>query len=145
MVWLFSYIKDAFKRCEDAACRDEHDPSLVASATGTTLPPTRSELGRAGWLYLHSLAANFPDNPTELDSLRVKAWCYSFAELYPCHICKDGLVEIYKRIPPVTDNRRQFLLWTHDLHNAVNRDLSYPVFNATYEDLLRKYGPGGNV
>ncbi|GFE55030.1 Erv1 Alr family protein [Babesia ovis] len=134
-----SNVEDVYKRCKDAACRDEHDPSTVANRGNRALPPTRSELGRAGWLYLHSMAANFPDKPTELDSLKAKAWCYSFAELYPCHICKEGLAEIYHHLPPVTNTRKDLLLWTYDLHNRVNDDLSYPRFVSSYEDLLRKY------
>ncbi|GIX63793.1 Erv1 / Alr family protein [Babesia caballi] len=144
-------VEDAYKRCEDAACRGGSDTASTSRGS-TALPPNRLELGRAGWMYLHSMAADFPDQPvsellrpskalqSELESLRVKAWCYSFAELYPCHICKDSLVEIYRRLPPVTNSRRDLLLWTHKVHNQVNSELSYPLYNATYEDLLRRYG-----
>ncbi|GBE60875.1 Erv1 Alr family protein [Babesia ovata] len=134
-------VEDAYKRCEDAACRDGSEGDSQMNGRNVSLPPNRMELGRAGWLYLHSMAADFPDEPSSLESLRVKAWCYSFAELYPCHICKDGLVEIYRRMPPVTDSRRNLLLWTHKVHNQVNADLSHPHYDVVYEELLRKYAP----
>ncbi|CDR93944.1 human hepatopoietin-like protein, putative [Babesia bigemina] len=139
-LWIFlmaKTVEDAYKRCEDAACRDGSEGDSRNDRSNVKMPPNRKELGRAGWMYLHSMAADFPDEPSSLESLRVKAWCYSFAELYPCHICKEGLVEIYRRLPPVTDSRRDLLLWTHNLHNQVNADLSYPHYNGTYEELLQ--------
>lgn len=129
-------LDEVYKRCRDAACRDDE---VAVSNGGPALPPNRRELGRAGWLYLHSMAADFPEKATALEELKVKAWCYSFAELYPCHICKESLVETYRRFPPVTNSRRDLLMWTFNIHNQVNAELSYPHYNATFEDLLRKY------
>lgn len=132
-------VEDVYKQCRDAACRDD-DASGTSTRDGRVLPPNRRELGRAGWLYLHSMAASFPENPTDMDNLQTKAWCYSFASLYPCHICRDSLIEIYKRIPPITNSRRNLLMWTYDVHNSVNLELSYPTYKAAYEDLVLKYG-----
>lgn len=129
-------LEDIYKQCKDAACRDDDTPPTRGSRF---YPPNRKELGRAGWLYLHSLAAEFTEKPTELETLKTKAWCYSFASLYPCHICKESLLEIYKALPPITNSRREFLKWTSDVHNRVNVELSYTAFNMTYEELLAKY------
>ncbi|KAK2195416.1 bifunctional ERV-ALR sulfhydryl oxidase domain superfamily/ERV-ALR sulfhydryl oxidase domain/Sulfhydryl oxidase ALR-ERV [Babesia duncani] len=123
------------RECKEASCRDEENNK----AKSKFMPPTRSELGRAGWLYLHSMAARFPEKPDEMESLKTKAWLYSFAELYPCHICRDGLVDLYRSNPPNTSNRQSLLMWTFKIHNLVNQDLSMPLYQATYESLMQRY------
>ncbi|ORM40861.1 uncharacterized protein BXIN_1790 [Babesia sp. Xinjiang] len=60
---MVNNVEDAYKRCKDAACRDDNEQPLNVNRGGTPLPPNRRELGRAGWMYLHSMAADFPDEP----------------------------------------------------------------------------------
>ncbi|UKK02248.2 hypothetical protein MACK_001604 [Theileria orientalis] len=117
------------------SCHDR-DPSTKLL---DNYPPDRTELGNAGWLFLHTIATQYPDNPDEDTKLRYLGFLHSFARLYPCSICREGLVPIYKEIPPNVESRKSFLLWTSKLHNYVNKDTGKPEENYTYEQLLEKY------
>ncbi|BAM39921.1 uncharacterized protein TOT_020000192 [Theileria orientalis strain Shintoku] len=128
-------MEDNYKRCVDPSCYDR-DPS---SKLLDNYPPDRTELGNAGWLFLHTIATQYPEKPDEDTKLRYLGFLHSFARLYPCSICREGLVPIYKQIPPNVESRKSFLLWTSRLHNFVNKDTGKPEENYTYEQLLEKY------
>lgn len=125
-----------YKKCKEHSCRDRE----TASGRGKSgYPPDRRELGRAGWLYLHTIAANYPETPSKDDKLKTSAFLHTFAELYPCSLCRDSLIDIYRRAPPKVNSKRDFLLWTSNIHDAVNDELGVAMQNLTYEELLVKY------
>ena len=63
-------------------------------------PPDREELGTATWKLIHSIAANFPDDPTDRDKLEASQFIKSLAYLYPCHICAADFREAVSKSPP---------------------------------------------
>ena len=50
-------------------------------------PPTKQELGQAGWTLLHTMAANYPDQPTAAQRARIEAFLHALGHLYPCPDC----------------------------------------------------------
>ena len=73
-------------------------------------PPSRELLGRHSWtlvdvgcfcdLQLHSIAAYYPENPTEEDKKYAREFISSFAHLYPCKVCAKHLKKMLEKNPP---------------------------------------------
>jgi hypothetical protein len=54
-------------------------------------PPDILELGRATWTLLHSVAAYYPDQPTEQQQLKMRAFVEALGEFYPCEVSDRGI------------------------------------------------------
>ncbi|KAL6209936.1 hypothetical protein ACLB2K_020875 [Fragaria x ananassa] len=67
----------------------------------SSAPVTKEGLGRATWTFLHTLAAQYPDNPTRQQKKDVKELAGSHAE---------------------------FSQWLCHVHNTVNRSLNKVIF-----------------
>ncbi len=138
----------AAKSCESKACSSKTDalkasfmaassktPSASTSPTATTIvgndgnknatkcPPDKEELGRSGWTLLHSMAAYYPDNPTQGEQNRMRNFLESFALFYPCSECGHGFYEAQKKAPAKVESRTDLSVWMCDMHNVVNRQL----------------------
>ena len=52
--------------CTEDICEEAPIPKVLYKGRNEiTCPPTRSSMGRNGWGLLHTIAAHYPDNPTE--------------------------------------------------------------------------------
>jgi hypothetical protein len=91
-------------------------------------PPTKEELGAAGWTLLHTLAANYPDDPPPRLRTRAEALFRALGDLYPCPLCAGHLRRYMLTHPPDVVSRESFSLWTCGAHNAVNRRNHKPEF-----------------
>uniref|UniRef100_A0A0G4HTP3 Sulfhydryl oxidase n=1 Tax=Chromera velia CCMP2878 TaxID=1169474 RepID=A0A0G4HTP3_9ALVE len=123
------------ERCTESSCRDR--PSFFRWASKTPPPPDRGEIGRAAWKFLHTMAANFPDEPTKEEAERQARWMGAFTRLYPCHICRQGFEEIIEKMPPKVTDRANFALWMCEAHNEVNKDISLPTVECKADELLK--------
>jgi Erv1 / Alr family len=63
-------------------------------------PPDKRELGRATWTAFHTLAANFPEKPTDDDKKHAEAFVRSLTRLYPCKLCRDHFDRFVSVTPP---------------------------------------------
>lgn len=88
-------------------------PSASASSASTPVecPLDRQALGRASWGFLHSTAAYYSDQPSEVEQQQMKELVRAVSSFYPCGYCAEHLREYIKEKPPVTTNRRAFSLW----------------------------------
>ncbi|XP_026192809.1 FAD-linked sulfhydryl oxidase ERV2-like [Cyclospora cayetanensis] len=112
--------------------------SSGSSSESRVLPPSREQMGRASWKLLHRAVAHFPDNPGAVDRRRVFFWLISFASLYPCSICRSAFLSIILQHRPNTSSQRDLVLWACRVHNAVNDDLSLPIFNCLDPQLFAR-------
>ncbi|OWM64796.1 hypothetical protein CDL15_Pgr028513 [Punica granatum] len=80
-------------------------------------PVTKEELGRATWTFLHTLAAQYPDNPTKQQKKDVK-------DLE----CADHFKEVLRVNPVQAGSHAEFSQWLCHVHNVVNRSLGKSVF-----------------
>lgn len=62
-------------------------PTPAPGQEDVDCPLDRSECGNYAWNFLHTVAANYPDEPTEEDQQQAKNFIYGLAWLYPCTIC----------------------------------------------------------
>lgn len=88
--------------------------------------------GPLGWATLHSVAALFPDNPTENEKALVARWIESFRMCIVCDICKRHFTTLfseYKQLyPDWNQSRKNLTLFVIRAHNTVNlRQTSKPV------------------
>ncbi|KAN0033296.1 hypothetical protein ACTA71_002720 [Dictyostelium dimigraforme] len=92
-------------------------------------PPTTIELGNSGWTLLHTIAAYYPEKPSEKKKQDVKEFLQSFSKVYPCNVCAKDFREIMKETPPTLDSQNDFALWLCNAHNNVNLQLGKPTFD----------------
>merc|ERR1711871_1846132 len=92
----------------------------------------REIVGRHGWYLLHSMAAKYPEHPTEADKVSMRNFFAALGQHYPCKLCRKHLQQQLRdpSLGPVRVNTRQELTtWVCELHNMVNRDIGKPEFN----------------
>ena len=63
-------------------------------------PLDKDELGHSTWKLLHTLAAYYPDQPTEQDRTSARQLMEGLAHLYPCEICRQDFVDSVAARPP---------------------------------------------
>lgn len=54
-------------------------------------PLDKDELGQSTWNLLHTMAATYPDKPTEVQKQDVKSFFGILSRTYPCDICAKDL------------------------------------------------------
>ncbi|KAH7518084.1 hypothetical protein FEM48_Zijuj09G0133200 [Ziziphus jujuba var. spinosa] len=95
---------------------------------GKSAPVTKEDLGRATWTFLHTLAAQYPDNPTRQQKRDVKELMSILTRMYPCKECGDHFQEILRANPVQAGSHTDFSQWLCHVHNVVNRSLGKPIF-----------------
>ena len=83
-------------------------------------PPTKQELGQAGWTLLHTMAANFPDEPTKQQQTRVESFLAALGFLYPCKLCAAHFRGYQQQHAIASRSRETLSMWLCDAHNEVN-------------------------
>ncbi|KAF7811064.1 FAD-linked sulfhydryl oxidase ERV1 [Senna tora] len=91
-------------------------------------PVTKEELGKATWTFLHTLAAQYPDNPTRQQKKDVKELMGILSRIYPCKECADHFKEVLRANPVQAGSQAEFSQWLCHVHNVVNRSLGKPIF-----------------
>ena len=83
-------------------------------------PPSNQELGQAGWMLLHTLVANFPDEPTHKQTVRIEAFMRGLGDFYPCPLCAAHFRSYMSAHPVASGSRKALSLWLCGAHNEVN-------------------------
>eukprot|EP00760_Papus_ankaliazontas_P000841 PhM_4_TR10269/c0_g1_i1/m.66398/K17783/ERV1, GFER, ALR; mitochondrial FAD-linked sulfhydryl oxidase len=123
----------------------------MASSTPSTTPqrlpgdaPDPEEIGQAGWLTLHTIAAAYPNNPSEMHKSAMRDFMRSWSLLYSCGVCADHLRrDMATRnggVIPV-GSKREISTYVCELHNSVNRRLGKWEYDCSPEAVLRKWHP----
>jgi len=102
----------------------------------------RAELGAHTWFFLHTLAAKYPDMPSDVDVRAVRSLVGALGQLYPCKLCRKHLRQKLQdpALGPVrTENRTALSVWFCNLHNMVNRDTGKPAHSCNPFVLDLKY------
>lgn len=95
--------------------------------------------GPMGWITLHSVAAAYPEFPSNEIQVVTFQFLEKFAETITCRYCKDDFTRMfntYHRIyPDFLTSRAKFFLFTLRAHNTVNKRLEKPMFTTVSECL----------
>ncbi|XP_058217062.1 FAD-linked sulfhydryl oxidase ERV1-like isoform X1 [Rhododendron vialii] len=109
-------------------------PKELTNEGKSATPVTKEELGRATWIFLHTLAAQYPDKPTRQQQKDVKDLMDILSRMYPCKECADHFKEILRANPVQVGSQAEFSQWLCHVHNVVNRSLGKVVFSCERVD-----------
>ena len=140
----------AMRRAMGGAASSSSSNSTSASASTATAdesrprgaragPPDREELGWATWTLLHTMAAYYPDRPTDAQARSADSCVRGLADLYPCADCAEGFREFVRSHPPRVSTRRDFVVWVCELHNDVNEKLGKDAVPCDVDKLDRAW------
>lgn len=87
------------------------------------------------WWLLHTLAAAFPETPTEARRKSVEPFLIGFAENFPCPLCGTHLREYLDKnsVYPHTKNADSMQNYMYDLHESVNKRKGKPQMHTREE------------
>ncbi|XP_075673227.1 FAD-linked sulfhydryl oxidase ERV1-like isoform X1 [Castanea sativa] len=103
-------------------------PKHILDKGKSASPVTKEDLGRATWTFLHTLPAQYPDNPTRQQKKDVKELMAILSRMYPCKECADHFKEVLRVNPVQAGSHAEFSQWLCHVHNIVNRSLGKLVF-----------------
>lgn len=72
----------------------------VAPVVTLGCPLDRNELGRSSWDLLHTIAANYPEEPSYVQQQQMAAFIQALAVFYPCIHCALDFQQSIKASPP---------------------------------------------
>ncbi|XP_066250128.1 FAD-linked sulfhydryl oxidase ALR [Euwallacea similis] len=94
-------------------------------------PLDKDELGNKSWGFLHTMAARYPEKPTQSQKCDMNTFFNVFAKFYPCQHCAEDLREELKVDPPNVDSQEELSQWLCRLHNKVNIKVGKEVFDCS--------------
>jgi len=91
------------------------------------------------WFMIHTIALNFPNNPTYQDKRSYEEFYNSLKYIIPCDKCRIHYTQRLKRMPIINhlDNSNTLFRYTIDLHNQVNKSLNKKIYS--YEEVATIY------
>lgn len=91
------------------------------------------------WFMIHTIALNYPDNPTYQDRRSHEEFYNSLKYVIPCEKCRIHYTQRLKRMPIINhlDNSNTLFKYTIDLHNQVNKSLNKKIYS--YEEVMEIY------
>ena len=86
--------------------------------------------GPAGWLFLHSIAQNYPWEPTPEKKESYKLFFRLVGDVLPCRYCRESYQKFIKGHGTCLDDsvmrsRKTLTNWLYRIHNKVNKKLGY--------------------
>ena len=102
---------------------------LTPEGASKPLTLTKQEIGRNTWSLLHSIAASYPNEPTEEDKKQITNFIYGLAHLFPCKICGSHLLKMLNKEGVHANSREDLVNYICKIHNIVNKVLEKPVFD----------------
>ena len=97
--------------------------------------------GSPGWLFLHSVALNYPEKPTYKDKVYMKTFFEIVGKVLPCNSCKKHYEDNLKKLPIQLNSKNELVMWTIDLHNLVNKILDKKIISRkqAYNKIMSLY------
>lgn len=100
-----------------------------ATSYAKDCPPDVEQLGRSSWTLLHSIAASYPENPTNKQQADLKQFISLFGNFYPCWFCGEDFVKYSAKNEPKVATQDDFGKWLCEAHNEVNTKLGKQQFD----------------
>ncbi|CAK9806948.1 FAD-linked sulfhydryl oxidase ALR [Anthophora plagiata] len=100
--------KKTFDSEKESEKKKEESSSVNNNVKRDDCPLDKDELGSRTWSFLHTMAAYYPNNPSEEQKIDMKSFFHIFSKFYPCYVCAEDLQEQLKHCPPQTDSQKQW-------------------------------------
>lgn len=110
---------------------DAKRAKTVTQGPPADCPPDVEVLGRSTWTLLHSIAATYPEKPSQGQKSDLLSFVGLFSKLYPCWVCAEDFQGYLRRDTPKVGSRDEFGKWLCGAHNDVNRKLGKPEFDCS--------------
>ena len=99
--------------------------------------------GSAGWLFLHSIAQNYPWKPTPEQKKYYMIFFRLTGNVLPCRYCRESYQKFISQKgtllnTQVMKNRKNLVTWLYNVHNKVNKKLGVEE-SPTLEQVWNKY------
>ena len=94
----------------------------------------REIVGRHSWFFFHSIAAKYPDHPSQEDKDSMRNFVAALGQHYPCKLCRKHLQQQLQdpALGPVrVENRVALSTWFCELHNMVSADIGKKQFDCS--------------
>jgi len=97
------------------------------------------------WFLIHSVALNYPKNPSNEDKRHYREFYNNLQYVLPCPTCSKNYTKHLSELP-ITDSalssRRSLFEWTVDMHNKVNKMKGKSKYSTDriIEKLSKEYG-----
>jgi hypothetical protein len=85
--------------------------------------------GPSYWFFLHTIAFNYPKNPTTIQKKIHYRLIHNLHEFIPSKSIANTFVKILEKYPvtPYLDTQKDFIKWMHFIHNKINIRLDKPT------------------
>lgn len=93
------------------------------------MDPTR--WGPKLWFIMHTLSFNYPDNPTDIDKMRIKTFFDSLKFVIPCEACRQHYNQHTTKNPidNYLNSKEKLVEWVVNLHNTVSESIGKPTWS----------------
>ena len=88
--------------------------------------------GPDGWKLLHSIAYNYPSQPSKNMKKKYVSFFKTLPYILPCVYCRDSLSQYYEELPIedfLNNNNNNLFDWLYHIHNKVNLKLRNQYLN----------------
>ena len=88
--------------------------------------------GKHIWYMIHSIAMDYPEQPTSEDKRDFQVFFENLHTVIPCYKCSVNYIKHLHELPINSEalkSNEALFKWTVDLHNIVNRDLGKQVWS----------------
>jgi hypothetical protein len=79
--------------------------------------------GKKGWIFLHMITVNYPDEPTIDDKKNYYLFFSQLKHVLPCNSCQLNFAQHWDKRPLTEqdlESRESLILWLIDIHNMAN-------------------------
>ena len=130
-------------QCGEDVCQElKFSQTVMENGREVKCPPSKEEIGRAGWGLMHTVAAHYPESPDEDWKEKHLKFFQSFAKVFPCRACGKHFEFMMKSDPPKVQGREEVAKWVCRMHNGVNEMLGKEIFSCEMEALDLRWRKG---
>lgn len=107
-----------------------HSKLMVPVGPNEIVGPDR--FGPSLWQGLHYITLGYPDEPTQDQKQKYKAFFLLLKDTLPCSLCAQHYSENLKKMPltdEVLESKKSLVKWLIDFHNVVNEMKGKPVLD----------------
>lgn len=86
--------------------------------------------GPHGWKFIHYVTLGYPENPTQAQKEKYKAFLVLFKDVLPCSLCANHYGENLQKLPltdEIMSSKENLIKWAIDIHNIVNESKNKPI------------------
>lgn len=95
--------------------------------------------GKHGWIFLHSISLNYPENPSDSVKNAMRNFILSLQEVLPCLQCQQNFSSHLKErtLDDALSNRENLFKFFVDIHNDVNKINGKKIY--TYAEAVDEF------